>query len=169
MFLVSIVIVWIMLMILASWTNFILIILEWTLHSSDWVRRLFGVGVYLISFSQIYEKDLCLLRRMYWYETFHCRIILATAPFRHISCCFKRIVTCILSCPFFSCEVVGKSLANEKHASYWLYGVVLMFVIIIYRSGRRRGRGKLYSYGHQMRFSSGYRSWLGKLWLTCNH
>lgn len=100
-FLVSIVIVWIMLMILASWTNFFLIILEWTLHSSDWVRRLFGVGVYLISFSQIYEKDLCLLRRMYWYETFHCRIILATAPFRHMSCCFKRIVTCILSCPFF--------------------------------------------------------------------
>ena len=114
MFLVSIVIVWIMLMILASWTNFILIILEWTLHSSDWVRRLFGVGVYLISFSQIYEKDLCLLRRMYWYETFHCRIILATAPFRHMSCCFKRIVTCILSCPFFSCEVVGKSHRKRK-------------------------------------------------------
>ena len=101
MFLVSIVIVWIMLMILASWTNFFLIIFEWTLHSSDWVRRLFGVGVYLISFSQIYEKDLCLLRRMYWYETFHWRIILATAPFRHMSCCFKRIVTSILSCPFF--------------------------------------------------------------------
>ena len=28
---------------------------------------------------------------------------------------------------FFSCEVVGKSHANEKHASYWLYGVILRF------------------------------------------
>lgn len=30
---------------------------------------------------------------------------------------------------FFSCVVVGKSLANEKHASYWLYGVVLMLLL----------------------------------------